>query len=236
MRRYNTQTKGQKDTPNDAEDNWEEMDYFAEMEGLNKLGDSPLKVAFTNVMNQPKTSPKESNTKGDKSTPVTNTQVPEANPEIPNLEDESQDKEKIDTPSAKQGNEQKCLNLIFNTKNKDEVSDMQIQTAGEIFSNFFNKDIDFKIDEDCKYNIDSASIFPTVTRDNLTDPQQSTFDKILNHMRISWSKKYGIKIKTSNPKKKHTRTKDEIKTSPLHQKAKVENPEQFLPKWIIPQA
>ena len=84
--------KGQKDTPNDAEDNREDMDYFAEMEGLNKSGDSPLKGAFPNVMNQPKTSPKESNTKGEISTPVTNTQVPEANPEIPNLEDDSQDK------------------------------------------------------------------------------------------------------------------------------------------------
>ena len=86
---------------------------------------------------------------------------------------------------------------------------MQIQIAGEIFSNFFYKDTDFKIDEDCKYNIDPASIFPTVTIENLTDPQQSTFDKILSQMRISWGKKYGIIIKTSNPKKKRNRTKDE---------------------------
>ena len=126
MKRYNAQTKGQKDTPNDAEDNREDMDYFAEMEGLNKLRDSPLKGAFTNVMTQPKTSPKESNTRENESTPITNTQVPEANPEMPNPDDDTQDKKKIDTPSAKQGNEQKCLNLIFNTKNKDEVSDMQI--------------------------------------------------------------------------------------------------------------
>ena len=39
------------------------MDYFAEMEGLNKPGDSPLKGDFTKVMSKPVTSPKEPNKK-----------------------------------------------------------------------------------------------------------------------------------------------------------------------------
>ena len=92
--------------------------------------------------------------------------------------------------------------MIFNTKNKDDTNDLEIKSAGETFLNFFNKDIDFKADEDGKYNMDPAIIFPTVTRDNLTDLQQSTLDKILNQMRISWNKKYSIDIKIGNPKKK----------------------------------
>ena len=182
MKRYNAQARGQKDTTNDAVDNREDMDYYDEMEGLNKSGESPLKGAFTNVMNPPKTSPNDSNTKEDKahSTPITNTKVPAANLVVPILEEKSQDTEKIDTPSAKQSNEQRCLNVIVNSKNKDDVNDQEIKSAGEIFSNFFNKDIDFKADEDGKYNMDPAFIFPTVTRENLTDLQQSTLDKILN--------------------------------------------------------
>ena len=48
---------------------------------------------------------------------------------------------------------------------------MQVQTAGEIYSNFFNKETDFKVGNDGKYNIDPTSIFPSITRENLTDPQ-----------------------------------------------------------------
>ena len=54
MKRYRAQERGQSDDTNDAQDNREDVDYFAEMEGLNKSGsNSPLKGAYTNVMNPP---------------------------------------------------------------------------------------------------------------------------------------------------------------------------------------
>ena len=125
---------------------------------------------------------------------------------------------------AKESIEQRCISVIQNTKKKDEVDDQEIKNVGEIYSNFF-KDTDFKTDDNGKISMDPAIIFPTVTRDSLTDHQQSTLDKILNQMRVFWNRKYNIDIRIGHPKKKHPRAQDETKTSPVHQKAKVENQE-----------
>ena len=102
MRRYNAQARGQKDTTNDAVDDREDMEYYEEMEGLNKLSESPLKGAYTKVMNPPKNSTNDSKTKEEKahSTPVTTANDPAANLEVPKPEEKSQDTGKIDTPSA----------------------------------------------------------------------------------------------------------------------------------------
>ena len=53
LKRYTAQQKGQKETPNDAEDNREDVDYFDEMEGLNNPTNSPLKSAYEKVMKPP---------------------------------------------------------------------------------------------------------------------------------------------------------------------------------------
>ena len=56
MKRYTAQERGQRDNSNDAQDNREDMDYYAEMEGLNKPGNnSPLRGAYTSIMNPPET-------------------------------------------------------------------------------------------------------------------------------------------------------------------------------------
>ena len=147
------------------------------------------------------------------STPVA--QTPE---EIPKENDN------VDTPSAKQSHAQKCLNLIFNTKNKDDVDTEQVKAAGESYANFFDIETDLKLEDDGRYNLAPSLIFPTVTRDNLSPDQQSTLDQILNYMRCSWSKKFKIKVRTgnSNTKKKRSHTHETTNASPPHQKVKVE--------------
>ena len=114
--------------------------------------------------------------------------------------------------------------MIQNTKNKEDVDDQEIKTTGEMYSSFF-KDTNFNTDEDGKISMDPAKIFPSITRDSLTDHQESTLDKILNQMKIFWNKKYNIDMRIGHPKKKHPQAQDETKTSPVHQKAKVENHE-----------
>ena len=82
------------------------------------------------------------------STPVA--QTPE---EIP------KENENVDTPSAKQSHAQKCLNLIFNTKNKNDVDTEQIKTAGKSYANFFDLETDLKLEDDGKYNLSPPLFF-----------------------------------------------------------------------------
>ena len=132
--------------------------------------------------------------------------------------------ENVDNPTAKQSHAQKCLNIIYNTKNKNDVDTEQVKTAGESYANFFDLETDLKLEEDGRYNLAPSTIFPTISRDDLTADQQSTLDQILNYMRCTWSKKFKIKVRTGNSgtKKKRPRTEDPSKTSPPHKNVKAE--------------
>lgn len=73
-----------------------------------------------------------------------------SNPEAQTPEEIPKENENVDTPSAKQSHAQKCLNLIFNTKNKDDVDTEQVKTAGESYANFFDIETDLKLEDDGK--------------------------------------------------------------------------------------
>ena len=131
LKRYTAQQKGQKETPNDAEDNREDVDYFEEMDGLNNPTNSPLNSAYKRVMKPPpattgnsqdkeKQPQEESQTVNKDQTPTeknpTTEQTP--TPETKSPEEIPKGNENVDNPTAKQSQAQQCLNLIYKPRIK----------------------------------------------------------------------------------------------------------------------
>jgi len=230
LKKLRAQEKGLTDTDEDAQDDRDDMDFDGKMSNLNKSGNlSPIKSNHIAITNPPMAPLKETLPQEAQVTELTE-DPPVVDPTSPIQEKKSDEtslkinvkpseNENVDTLSSKQNHEKRCENLIISS----EKNDMNIKTAAESYSQFFKIEKDFTLNNEGVHNCDPYKIFPTVTRDTLTSTQQSTFDKILNHMRIAWvNKSPSPKVFTNHPNKRPRPKTNETKVSPDKQKSKTE--------------
>ena len=130
-------------------------------------------------------------------------------------------RENIDNPTTRESLTEQCLNLIKNTKNRNDVTKEHTKQATESFALFFTIDDGFKQLEDGSLMIEETSIFPTITRVDLNTEQTAIFDRILDPMEPVWQKKFKSKIRIDK-KMKRPRNADLPKASPPPKNAKAD--------------
>ena len=93
---------------------------------------------------------------------------------------------------------------------------------GESYASVLDLEKDLKLEEDGSYNLSPSTIFPTLSREDLTGDQVAILDQILSFMSEILSKKLKTKIRTGNSgtKKKRSHTDDPSKMSPPHKNIK----------------
>ena len=116
------------------------------------------------------------------------------------------------TPTTKENNIEQCLNLILNTKNRQNVHKDLTKQAAESLAVFFNLDCFQKLDDGSLW-IEEATIFPSISRADLDSEQTAILDRILDPMEVVWTRKYKAKT-IINKKSKRTRDGDSPRSSP----------------------